>query len=104
MSEEELSTVNSQLSIRKEIAIFSTDKETINVEVLFEDETVWLTQDQMATLFEKAKSTINEHIKHIFEEGELEKLSLLTLTTTIIMPQMQIFIDLLKNEYKGLEN
>lgn len=73
MSEEKLSTVNSQLSIRKEIAIFSTDKETINVEVLFEDETVWLTQDQMATLFEKAKSTINEHIKHIFEEGELEK-------------------------------
>ena len=59
--------------MNKEIAIFSTDKETINVEVLFEDETVWLTQDQMATLFEKAKSTINEHIKHIFEEGELEK-------------------------------
>ena len=59
--------------MNKEIAIFSTDKETINVEVLFEDETVWLTQDQMATLFEKAKSTISEHIKHIFEEGELEK-------------------------------
>ncbi|MBP1591042.1 MAG: virulence RhuM family protein [Oscillospiraceae bacterium] len=59
--------------MNKEIAIFSTDKETINVEVLFEDETVWLTQDQMATLFEKAKSTINEHIKYIFEEGELEK-------------------------------
>ena len=59
--------------MNKEIAIFRTDAETINVEVLFEDETVWLTQDQMATLFEKAKSTINEHIKHIFEEGELEK-------------------------------
>ena len=59
--------------MNKEIAIFSTDKETINVEVLFEDETVWLTQDQMATLFEKSKSTISEHIKHIFEEGELEK-------------------------------
>ncbi len=57
----------------KEIAIFKTDAETINVEVLFDDETVWLTQDQMAALFEKAKSTINEHIKHIFEEGELEE-------------------------------
>ena len=59
--------------MEKEIAIFKTDSETINVEVLFEDETVWLTQDQMAQMFEKAKSTINEHIKHIFEEGELDE-------------------------------
>jgi hypothetical protein len=57
----------------KEIAIFKTDTEDINVEVIFEDETVWLTQEQMAQMFEKAKSTINEHIKHIFEEGELDK-------------------------------
>lgn len=57
----------------KEIAMFKTDVETINVEVLFEDETVWLTQEQMSVLFEKAKSTINEHIKHVFEEGELDK-------------------------------
>lgn len=59
--------------MEKEIAIFKTDKETINVEVVFEDETVWLTQEQMAKMFEKAKSTINEHIKHIFEEGELKE-------------------------------
>lgn len=43
------------------------------MDVRFEDETVWLTQDQMAMLFEKAKSTISEHIKHIFEEGELDE-------------------------------
>lgn len=36
-----------------------------------EEETVWLTQDQMATLFGKAKSTINEHINNIYEEQEL---------------------------------
>lgn len=59
--------------MEKEIAIFKTEKETINVEVLFEDETVWLTQEQMAQLFEKSKSTINEHIKNIFEEKELEE-------------------------------
>lgn len=59
--------------MEKEIAIFKTDQETINVEVLFEDETVWLTQEQMAQLFEKSKSTINEHIKNIFAEGELEE-------------------------------
>lgn len=59
--------------MEKEIAIFKTDKETINVEVIFEDETVWLTQEQMSKMFEKAKSTINEHIKHIFEDGELDR-------------------------------
>ncbi len=58
-----------------DIAIFSTDKESINVEVIFENDTVWLTQEQMTTLFEKSKSTISEHIKHIFEEGELNEQS-----------------------------
>ena len=59
--------------MEKEIAIFKTDSETLNVEVIFEEETVWLTQDQMAQMFEKAKSTINEHIKNIFSEGELDE-------------------------------
>ncbi|HRO76964.1 MAG TPA: RhuM family protein [Crocinitomicaceae bacterium] len=40
-----------------------------------EEETVWLTQDQMAMLFGKAKSTINEHIKNIYEENELSETS-----------------------------
>ncbi len=56
-----------------EFIIFKTEDEKIAVDVRFEDETVWLTQDQMSLLFEKAKSTISEHIKHIFEEGELDK-------------------------------
>lgn len=43
----------------------------IRIDVRLEDETVWLTQDHMAELFGKAKSTINEHIKNIFNEGEL---------------------------------
>jgi len=56
-----------------EIIIFKTEDESVSVDVRFEDETVWLTQDQMASLFDKAKSTVNEHIKHIFEEGELDE-------------------------------
>lgn len=56
-----------------EIVIFRTDDETINVEVRFEDETAWLTQDQMSVLFSKSKSTINEHIKNVFKEGELDE-------------------------------
>jgi hypothetical protein len=38
---------------------------------VWKDETVWLTQAHMAELFGKAKSTINEHIKNVFAEGEL---------------------------------
>jgi hypothetical protein len=53
--------------------LFKTEDESVSVDVRFDDETVWLTQDQMAMLFDKAKSTISEHIKHIFEEGELEE-------------------------------
>ncbi|ALG68830.1 virulence protein RhuM/Fic/DOC family protein [Beggiatoa leptomitoformis] len=52
---------------------FTTEDGQIKLEVALESETVWLTQDQMATLFERAKSTINEHIKNIFKDGELEE-------------------------------
>lgn len=55
----------------KDIVIFKTDDEQIAVEVLFADETVWLTIDQMAQLFGRAPSTINEHILKVYAEGEL---------------------------------
>lgn len=57
----------------KLLEFFKTDDEKINLEVTLEGETVWLTQEQMSTLFGKAKSTINEHIKNIFKDGELEE-------------------------------
>ena len=56
-----------------EIVIFKTSDDKVSVDVRFEGETVWLTIDDMASLFEKSRSTINEHILNIFEEGELEK-------------------------------
>lgn len=49
----------------------SDDKVSINVQI--QDETVWLTQDQMAELFDKSKKTISEHIGNIFDEGELDE-------------------------------
>ncbi|PKP16129.1 MAG: cell filamentation protein Fic [Bacteroidetes bacterium HGW-Bacteroidetes-22] len=58
---------------RSDFILFKTEDEKISVDVRFEDETVWLTQDQMALLFGKAKSTINEHIQNIFNERELEE-------------------------------
>jgi len=53
--------------------LFKTEDDNISVDVRFEDETVWLSQEQMSVLFDKAKSTISEHIKNIFEEGELDE-------------------------------
>lgn len=54
-----------------EIVIYKSEDGHIKVDVLFEGETVWLTQAQICELFGKSKSTISEHIKKIFEEGEL---------------------------------
>ena len=54
-----------------EIVFFQTSDDKISVDVRFEGETVWLTIDDMASLFEKSRLTINEHILNIFEEGEL---------------------------------
>lgn len=55
------------------IVIFKTDDEQIAVDVRFYEESVWLTLDQMATLFERDKSTVSKHIKNIFTEGELQR-------------------------------
>ncbi len=51
--------------------IFKTEDEKISVDVRFENETVWLTIESMSKLFEKSRSTINEHILNIYAEGEL---------------------------------
>ena len=59
------------------ILIYQTTDGLTKVNVTFEEDTVWLTQDQMAELFQKAKSTINEHIKNIYAEGELVEASTL---------------------------
>ncbi|MEA3329142.1 MAG: RhuM family protein [Nanoarchaeota archaeon] len=56
-----------------EIIIFKTADEKVSINVVMENETVWLTIDQMANLFNKSKSTINEHILNIYKEKELIK-------------------------------
>jgi len=53
--------------------IFKTSDGQVAVDVSFDGETTWLTIDQMAELFERNKSTISRHIKNVFEEGELER-------------------------------
>lgn len=62
---------------KSEIVIYTTKDGLSKVDVRFDSDTVWLTQDQMAELFQKSKSTINEHIKNIYDEGELEEVTTL---------------------------
>jgi len=57
--------------IQTKFLIYKSDNQDIKVDVLIQDENIWLTQEQMAQLFGKAKSTINEHIKNIFKDEEL---------------------------------
>ena len=56
-----------------EIIIYQTEDGLTKINVNMESETVWLSIDQMAELFQRDKSTISRHIKNIFEEGELVK-------------------------------
>jgi hypothetical protein len=54
-----------------EILIYQNQDGNIKIDVRLDDETVWLTQEQMANLFGKARNTISEHISNVFKEGEL---------------------------------
>ncbi|ADQ17076.1 virulence RhuM family protein [Leadbetterella byssophila] len=54
-----------------ELILYTTEDGLTKINVKLEDETVWLTIDQMAELFNKSRSTINEHILNIYQEGEL---------------------------------
>ena len=66
--------MNSNLiPIQDEIVLYQSEDGNIRVDVLFQDETVWLTQEQMAMLFGKGRTTITEHIGNIFSEGELQE-------------------------------
>ena len=58
---------------KSQIIIYKDKNNNIKIDVRFDGDTVWLTQDTIATLYNKGRSTVTEHINHIFEEGELDK-------------------------------
>lgn len=71
----EKNNTNIQLASNDEMLIYRSQDGTIKVDVLFQDETVWLSIEQMSLLFGKSRATINEHILHIYQEKELEESS-----------------------------
>ena len=62
-------------SAQDNIVIYQAEDGQTRIEVKMEEETVWLTQAQLTELYQTSKSNISEHIKHIFEEGELDEIS-----------------------------
>lgn len=56
-----------------EILIYQSENGMTKIDVTFMDETVWLSQQQMAELFQTSRTNVVEHIKHIYEEGELDE-------------------------------
>ena len=67
--------VNNNKDVQSEIVIYQTEDGNTRIDVKFQDETVWLTQAQLCELYQTSKSNISEHIRHIFEEGELDEIS-----------------------------
>ena len=67
--------MSKQLQIRNstaEFLIFQTEDKAQGVQVFYKDETIWATQEAIATLFDKGRSTITEHLRNIFKSGELQ--------------------------------
>ena len=85
MTQDEIQTSKGDLSVSSkekslmirnstaEFLIFQAQNQADGVEVMYADETIWCTQDAIATLFDKGRSTITEHLQNIFKEGELQK-------------------------------
>ncbi|MBR0503012.1 MAG: virulence RhuM family protein [Paludibacteraceae bacterium] len=73
MTEDKNINSDNIVPIQDEIVLYQSEDGNVKVDVLFQDETVWLTIDQMCLLFGKSRSTINEHILNIYREGELSE-------------------------------
>lgn len=56
-----------------EFLIFQLESKEQGIEVLYQDETLWLTQEAIAVLFDKSRSTITEHLQNIFQTQELQE-------------------------------
>ena len=59
--------------MKNEIIIYQSSHLSEKLEVIIEEDTIWLTQAQIVTLFDSSKANISEHIKHIFQTNELDK-------------------------------
>ena len=66
----------------QQFLIYQSEDDSTRIDVMLEAETLWLSQKQLTELFGKAKGTISEHVKHIFEDGEQDENSVVRLFRT----------------------
>jgi hypothetical protein len=78
---------------QSQIVIFTSADKKVSIDAHFEGENVWLSLDQMSALFERDKSTISRHIKNIFEEGELERDSVVANFATTAIDEKTYMVD-----------
>ena len=71
---------------RGQILLYQTSEGDSKIEVRLENDTVWLSTDQMAELFQRNKSTISRHIKNVLEDGELQEDSVVANFATTATP------------------
>ena len=67
----------------QQFLIYQSEDGSTHIDVMLEAETLWLNQKQLTELFGKAKGTISEHIKHIYEDGELTPAATVRLFRTV---------------------
>lgn len=77
-----MKTKNLTKDAKGEIVIYQSEEGKAAIDVILQDETVWVTQEQMTLLFNRDKSTISRHIKNLFEEGELDEKSVVAFFAT----------------------
>ncbi|MCF6270820.1 MAG: virulence RhuM family protein [Melioribacteraceae bacterium] len=85
MKEKKLSTISSQLSDENKFSnfvIFQTETGKVNIDVYFQNETLWLTQKMMTELFEVNVPAISKHLKNIFLTNELKEYSVISILET----------------------
>ena len=83
-----------------EMMIYTTEDGLTKIETTFDGDTVWLSIDQMAELFQRDKSTISRHIKNIFTEGELKREAVVakfaTTSSLFNSPSVKMFLTCLE--------
>ena len=83
--------------MKSNIIMYTTEDGLTKIETTFDEDTVWLSLDQMAELFQRDKSTISKHIKNIFAEGELQRNSVVANFATTAKDGKTYQVDLIMN-------
>ena len=73
---------------KSNMIIYTTEDGLTKIETTFDEDTVWLSIDQMAELFQRNKSTISRHIKNVLEDGELQEEATIANFATVQMEEM----------------